>query len=195
MIVWGGFGGPFRGFLNTGGRYSADTDSWIATTTTSAPSSRYQHTAVWTGSEMIIWGGFPGAGGGRYDPDTDSWTATTTTNAPSARNNHTAVWTGSKMIVWGGETSGKMIVWAEETQIPIEPHLSNQNPSGLALAARTPPIVTNTGGRYCAAPPSPTPTPTPTATATATPTLTPRPSPTPRFAPTPRIRPSPPPRP
>ena len=46
------------------------------------------HTAVWTGSEMIVWGGVrPGLlnTGGRYDPGTDSWTATSTTNAPSAR--------------------------------------------------------------------------------------------------------------
>ena len=66
---------------------------------------RSVHTAVWTGSEMIVWGGeFSGYSntGGRYNPSTDSWTATSLTNAPSARDGHTAVWTGSEMIVWGG---------------------------------------------------------------------------------------------
>ena len=41
------------------------------------PSARAYHTAVWTGSEMIVWGGWDGgyeADGGRYDPVTDSWT-------------------------------------------------------------------------------------------------------------------------
>jgi hypothetical protein len=60
-------------------------DSWTATTTTDAPSARSGHTAVWTGSEMIVWGGSGGIyfnTGGRYNPSTDSWTATTTTNAP-----------------------------------------------------------------------------------------------------------------
>src|SRR5205807_522573 len=69
------------------------------------PSPRVRHTAVWTGSEMIIWGGNDGQAvntGGRYDPTTDSWTATSTTNAPAVRYIHTAVWTGSEMIVWGG---------------------------------------------------------------------------------------------
>src|SRR5438270_5036421 len=33
------------------------TDEWGATSTTNAPSARYYHTAVWTGSEMIVWGG------------------------------------------------------------------------------------------------------------------------------------------
>ena len=62
---------------------------------------------MWTGSEMIVWGGFGSAGllntGGRYNPSTDSWTATSTVNAPSVRYLHTAVWTGSEMIVWGGK--------------------------------------------------------------------------------------------
>ena len=43
--------------LNTGGRYNPGTDSWTATSTTNAPAARYVHTAVWTGSEMIVWGG------------------------------------------------------------------------------------------------------------------------------------------
>jgi Galactose oxidase, central domain len=62
---------------------------------------------VWTGSEMIVWGGGADAStylntGARYNPSTDSWAATSTTNAPEARTSHTAVWTGSEMIVWGG---------------------------------------------------------------------------------------------
>ena len=31
-------------------------DPWTATTTANAPIGRYGHTAVWTGSEMIVWG-------------------------------------------------------------------------------------------------------------------------------------------
>ena len=93
--------------MNTGGRYNPDTDSWTATSAANAPAARFNHTVVWTGSEMIVWGGqsgnFPYLNtGGRYNPDTDSWTTTGTTNAPSGRIGQTAVWTGSEMIVWGG---------------------------------------------------------------------------------------------
>jgi N-acetylneuraminic acid mutarotase len=82
-------------------------NTWTATSSANAPSVRFRHTAVWTGSEMIVWGGTPDGinalnTGGRYNPSTDSWTATSTTNAPVARFFHTAVWTGSEMIVWGG---------------------------------------------------------------------------------------------
>ena len=83
-------------------------DTWTLTSTSNAPDGRFQHTAVSTGSEMIVWGGDANSvfnTGGRYDPSTDSWTATSTTSAPSARSGHTAVWTGSEMIVWGGGTT------------------------------------------------------------------------------------------
>src|SRR5439155_1433805 len=88
-------------------------DAWGATSTVNAPTARDSHTAVWTGSEMIVWGGFfrdliPPLfehylnTGGKYNPATDSWIATSRTNAPTGREFHTAVWTGSEMIVWGG---------------------------------------------------------------------------------------------
>ena len=84
-------------------------DTWAATSTTHAPTARSLHTAVWTGSEMIVWGGsgrtFRVKTGGRYNPSTDSWTATSTINVPDGRFGHTAVWTGSEMIVWGGNSS------------------------------------------------------------------------------------------
>ena len=81
-------------------------DTWSAITTTNSPSPRAGHTVTWTGSEMIVWGGYDGTNywntGGKYNPSTDSWAATSTTNVPTARAGHTATWTGSEMIVWGG---------------------------------------------------------------------------------------------
>jgi hypothetical protein len=59
MIVWGGYA---MGFLNTGGRYDPAADSWTATSTTAAPSQRDRPTAVWTGTEMIVWGGESSSG-------------------------------------------------------------------------------------------------------------------------------------
>jgi N-acetylneuraminic acid mutarotase len=111
MIVWGGGNCFLSCDVNTGGRYNPSTDSWTATSTTNAPDGRHYHTAVWTGTEMIVWGGFSlfiGIlnTGGRYNPATDSWVATSTANAPDARLRHTAVWTGSNMIVWGGDNNG-----------------------------------------------------------------------------------------
>src|SRR6266403_1145374 len=89
-------------------------DTWRSTSLTNAPDGRMLPTAVWTGSEMIVWGGTTDRinglnTGGRYNPSTDIWTATSPTNAPTARFVHTAVWTGSEMIVWGGYNSGSRL--------------------------------------------------------------------------------------
>ena len=85
-------------------------DSWTATTRINAPDPRALHTAVWTGSEMIVWGGRLALTVPAEDtiPARDSWTATSTTNAPEGRQSHTAVWTGSEMIVWGGDNVSQL---------------------------------------------------------------------------------------
>ena len=96
----------------------------------SCPSPRFLHTAVWTGDEMIIWGGTSGGGaslrslGRPVQPRggsvvVDSLTNGTGTRVPTARFSHTAIWTGGEMIVWGGST------W-----------------NGAA-------VTLSTGGRYC----------------------------------------------
>jgi len=77
---------------------------WRRTSMTNVPFARGYHSTVWTGTQMIVFGGLPGItnSGGRYDPATDTWTATSTTNAPAGRSAHTAIWTGTRMVVWGG---------------------------------------------------------------------------------------------
>ena len=109
MIVWGGLDDSTFVDVNTGGRYNPNTNSWTATSPNNVPQAREKHTAIWTGSDMIVWGGFNNDSfedlntGGRYNPNTNSWTATSTT-APDAREQHTAVWTGSEMVIWGGQS-------------------------------------------------------------------------------------------
>jgi N-acetylneuraminic acid mutarotase len=106
MIVWGGTNDSLDAYFNTGGVYDPATDTWTATSMVGAPAPRWGHTAVWTGSRMIVWGGEGAVAllntGGIYDPATNNWAPTPTSGAPGERFNHTAVWTGTKMIVWGG---------------------------------------------------------------------------------------------
>jgi hypothetical protein len=115
MIVWGGFDGSSAGSM-TGGRYDPVADSWQETgIDANTPNSRMYHTAIWTGNEMIIWGGDNQVGytpfntGGRYDPVNDSWERTSVdSNTPSHRAHHTAIWTGDEMVVWGGSDVGNL---------------------------------------------------------------------------------------
>ncbi|MDH4452720.1 MAG: hypothetical protein QE570_06040 [Verrucomicrobiota bacterium] len=109
MIVWGGNNNGSSTYFRDGGRYNPTTNTWTALSSSDAPAARYLHTAVWTGSEMIVWGGNNNgiffADGGRYNPTTNNWVTMTTSSAPVARASHSAVWTGGEMIVWGGEGS------------------------------------------------------------------------------------------
>lgn len=110
MIIWGGFQSSGEQMVfplsNSGSRYNPSTDSWQPVSIEGAPKARERHSAVWTGTEMIIWGGLDGYSeintGGRYNPAEDKWMTVTTKNAPEGRFDHIAVWTGKKMIVWGG---------------------------------------------------------------------------------------------
>ncbi len=113
MIVWGGLAGHvLYNETNNGGRYDPRTNTWKSMSSINAPTARTHHTAIWTGSEMIVWGGEgSGAGtGGKYNPATDTWETITTVNAPSGRYWHSVVWTGTEMIVWGGLSDGP--AWA-----------------------------------------------------------------------------------
>jgi hypothetical protein len=78
MIVWGGKG-IGQSELGAGARYNPAANTWTPVSIVSAPVARDSHTAVWTGTEMIIWGGWNGASvessGARYNPTVDSWAA------------------------------------------------------------------------------------------------------------------------
>jgi len=111
-------------FAKTGGQYDPVGNSWTATSITSGvPDGRTFHTAVWTGTKMIVWGGAIGGvpvnTGGQYDPVSNSWKANLSTGSvPSGRSDHTAVWTGTKMIVWGGTgESGLLNTGLQRTEL------------------------------------------------------------------------------
>jgi hypothetical protein len=93
------------------GQWTALPPGWTTSSYASEPLARNFHSTVWTGSEIIVFGGV-GAGipaygnGGRLDPHTSRWLSMSTLNAPSPRLFHGAVWTGNEVIVWGGEGAG-----------------------------------------------------------------------------------------
>jgi len=111
MLVWGGYGATYETLIAGGARYDPVANAWSSVTATGQPTPRRNHSAVWTGSEMVVWGGYDGSytsTGGRYNPVTNTWAPTSTgAGVPSGRESHTAVWTGTRMIVWGaGDIAG-----------------------------------------------------------------------------------------
>jgi len=113
VLVWGGaqvVSGAFT-FRSDGAAFNPDTNTWRPITSAGAPTPRRSEDlssfGVWTGRELLVWGGqgalgAPLADGGRYDPATDRWTPITTVDAPVARFADVQVWTGSEFFIQGG---------------------------------------------------------------------------------------------
>lgn len=113
MMIWGGCLTKGAGLCttesNTGSLYDIENDSWSSVSTTSAPSARFWHTAIWSGSRVMVWAGTSSNGtvdlnsGGQYNPENNTWSALSTTgDAPLIRRGHLAFWTGTQMLIWGG---------------------------------------------------------------------------------------------
>ncbi|MPZ70971.1 MAG: hypothetical protein GEU71_15820, partial [Actinobacteria bacterium] len=72
---------------------------------------RHYHSATWTGSEVVFFGGYnyhrSFRDGAAYDPALDSWRRIP--RAPvGARFLHGALWTGTKLLVFGGTEAWRM---------------------------------------------------------------------------------------
>lgn len=75
-----------------------------------APIDRaYGVVLVWTGEEVIVWGGDRGdertSQGAAYDPTSDTWRSIA--DAPSGLNLASGVWTGREMVVFGSLLDGR----------------------------------------------------------------------------------------
>ena len=119
MIVWGGLDGrsPPRGLRADGAAYEPGSQTWRSIAP--APlSPRQYHVAVWTGDEMIVWGGSqPRANeqerllvdGAAYDPERDTWRRLPKTRLlgrpgeilpAGLEPDLDAEWTGEEMTIW-----------------------------------------------------------------------------------------------
>ena len=145
LIVWGGNSyryttTPIVTTLASGVRYNPSTGARIPFGPLGQP-PRAAHSAVWTGSVMLLFGGsqvyrppaLPSSWydlsidvtTSAYDPQTGAFTLLNSSNpsgAPFKRHRHSAVWTGDSMIIWGGEWS-----WVD---FPRFPNILNRNPWG-----------------------------------------------------------------
>ena len=93
-FIWGG---DISGEDPSGAIYAASTDRW----TTIAPTPGVDRTgvaAVWTGNDILIWGGNDGLDDGlAYHPGSDRWSPIP--KAPIAGGSAVGAWTGSEFVV------------------------------------------------------------------------------------------------
>jgi N-acetylneuraminic acid mutarotase len=170
MIVWGGHDGTSA--INTGSRFDPIANTWRPTKTTGAPSKRSRHGATWTGTEMVVWGGFEELGtytnsGKRYNPVNDLWSDLNGGTPPSlsGRAEFSMVTMASKTYVFGGRDAGNIYndgAYYDHT-LDVWQNLNATNPSPVpryshsAAVAGTTMVIwggrdatnyLNDGGRY-----------------------------------------------
>jgi hypothetical protein len=110
LLVWGGQGSQSDELQRmAGARYDPATDTWWPMAIEGAPTFRWNPTTVWTGEEMIVWGGELAGifynrvdANYRYNPIADQWLPISEDGAPPRCQSAFGVWTGSEMIVWPG---------------------------------------------------------------------------------------------
>ncbi len=102
MLVWGDESSEQA--FDDGAAYDPGSDRWRPLPP-SPLTGRRGFARVWTGTELVIWGGAPGAGAGllgtgaAYDPGADRWREI---EVGPARLLPVGLWTGREVIVWGG---------------------------------------------------------------------------------------------
>jgi N-acetylneuraminic acid mutarotase len=106
MLIWGGYSrnatcNPCS--HEDGAAYDLNSDSWTLMSPGSI-SGRGAHRAVWTGEQMVVWGGFNTTelnDGAAYNPKTDTW-AQLPGSPLLPRQNQVMLWAGEQALLWGG---------------------------------------------------------------------------------------------
>lgn len=104
LVMWGGSSGYGGTVHDNGYSWDPDTNAW--TTIAESPlAGRAEAGAAFTGTEIVIWGGYSGqqrplGDGAAYDPQSDSWRLLPDAPIPPAIPVAT-VWTGEEVLVWG----------------------------------------------------------------------------------------------
>ena len=112
MFLWGGQEQTEQDPIGVGMLIDAFSLSAYEVDNAEQPQPARNPSIVWSGTELIVWGGTDGSGqplggGAKFNPTIGAWEplqfggpAMTTTHA-----GHSAVWSGTEMLLWGGSTN------------------------------------------------------------------------------------------
>jgi hypothetical protein len=139
---------------------------WKPVSSVGEPSFRSSPVALWTGQEMLIWGGATNQGvggwiGGLFDPVTDSWRTMSVKGVSLDHFPHAAVWAGNEMIVMGsypGVPGGArydpvLDTWSPISLVGMPPPRTRESAvwtgaEMIVWGGRTASTLLSDGGRY-----------------------------------------------
>lgn len=112
LVIWGGLGQDgVTSFPGNGAMYLPQSDSWLPIRSEDAPAGRRGPFGIWSGSELIVWGGIGGddpRSAARLNVTTNRWTpmAQASNGAPSPRTSMASASDGALAYFWGGSGLG-----------------------------------------------------------------------------------------
>jgi hypothetical protein len=165
LIYGGNANGPGDG---GGALYHPATDSWTSINTTGEAwsgglrTNASSNATIWTGTEMIVWGGSDGLdnslnNGARYNPATDTWSPIPAVSGVAGRSGQVSVWTGTEMIMTGARVARytpSTSTWIPDRPSSLEPSNRSSHSSAwtgsemIAWGGVGSGGVLGTGGRY-----------------------------------------------
>jgi N-acetylneuraminic acid mutarotase len=143
MLVWSSV--PAASTPATVGRevvlaYNPSTNTWRHLPA-SGLTPRWNAVTVWTGKELVVWGGFNSdfttayGDGASLDPTTGTWRRLPQAPVP-ARGEATAVWSGHEVLIWGGATGNGAEVGRGAAYNPVTNRWRALSPSPLRAKTR-----------------------------------------------------------
>lgn len=116
LMVWGGRGSD-RQLLSDGAILELSTGKWTRMSGDGAPTARHLASGVWTGDELLVFGGQdmggPAAGGHAWRRSSGTWRALPASIPPVARVGGLAAWTGTELLLFGGQGGNASVPMAQ----------------------------------------------------------------------------------
>jgi hypothetical protein len=99
FIVWGGTDASGQS-LGGGSKFNPTSRTWTSLTHGGPvlTTTHAGHSATWTGTEMLLWGGTMNQFGTRYNPRNDGWNPMSI--GPAMRQGARSEWTGTNMLLY-----------------------------------------------------------------------------------------------
>jgi hypothetical protein len=139
LLVWGGReldpdDRAASRYPRQGAAYDPGHDRWRPMAEAPIP-GRSRAAAVWTGTELVVWGGSNRSGargdGAAYDPATDRWRAIADAPEVGGIGDAEGIWTGTELVVWGAPAAGPASSAIGLAYSPLQDTWRELPPSGL----------------------------------------------------------------
>jgi hypothetical protein len=109
LLVWGGVAPDGGTMPGRGAIFDPGGAGWTNVTSVGAPSARRWAIGAWTGTEVVVWGGWSGADeglsdGAIYDPAKDQWRPMAPNDAIRGASPRLSAWADGRLLVYQDET-------------------------------------------------------------------------------------------